>query len=233
MKSTFKSFLILVMASLLICSCKKESTVVTPDLGYSYFPNNVGHYIIYDVDSIYKDGFSGLLTDGKYQIKEVVESVFTDNQGRPTMRIERYRKDTVNYPDWTIYNVWTANLNTTNAERFENNIRYIKLVFPVKVGTTWNGNAMNTDVEEDYEYTTAHEPITINNFTFDSVTTVLQADELFNVAQPKFKEEKYAAGVGLVYRKKYVIETKTNPQTGVIDTSSYVDYTEQIIDFGN
>lgn len=216
-----------------IVSCTKENTVLTPNLGYTYFPVNVGHYVIYDVDSIYKDGFSGIVTHGKYQIKEVVESEFIDNAGRTTYRIERYRKDTINYPDWTIYNVWTANVTPTVAERFENNVRYIKLIFPVVLGETWNGNSMNTEVEEDYEYIEVNEALYINNLSFDSVATVLQADELDNLAEPKYKEEKYATGVGLIYRKNYIITTKTNPQTGVLDTASYVNYTEQITDYGN
>ena len=216
-----------------IVSCTKENTILKPNLGYTYFPVNVGHYVIYDVDSIYKDDFSGLVTYGKYQIKEVIESEFIDNSGRITYRIERYRKDTAVYPDWTIYNVWTANLTPTVAERFENNVRYIKLVFPVMLGETWNGNSMNTGVEEDYEYTEVNEGLSINNLTFDSVATVLQADELDNLAEPKYKEEKYAAGVGLIYRKNYIITTKTNPQTGVLDTASYISYTEQISSYGN
>ncbi|MEO8151012.1 MAG: hypothetical protein ABI723_25485 [Bacteroidia bacterium] len=232
MKNT-PSAILLFFICLAIFSCKKNSTTETPYLGYSYFPDNVGHYIIYDVDSVEKDGFTGIVTHSTYQIKEIIESVFTDNQGRPTLRIERYRKDSVYYPDWTIYNVWTANLTATTAERFENNIRYIKLTFPVQNGKTWNGNAMNTDVEEDYEYTGIHEQMTINNLTFDSVTTVLQADELFNFVSPKYKQEQYAAGVGLVYRKKLELQTQIDTSTGLPDTSSYIDYTERINAFGN
>ncbi len=223
-------FAILIVA---VASCTKENTTVSPNLGYTYFPVNVGHYVIYNVDSIYKDDFSGIVTHGKYMIKEVVESEFIDNAGRTTYRIERYRKDSINYPDWTIYNVWTANLTPTIAERFENNVRYIKLVFPVVLGKTWNGNSMNSDVEQDYEYIEVNETLTLNNLSFDSVATVLQADDLDNLAEPRYMEEKYATGVGLIYRKNYIITTKTNPQTGVLDTASYINYTEQVLDYGN
>lgn len=232
MKSNpFKILLVIFVVAL--ASCSQESTVEEPNLGYTYFPLNVGHYVIYSVDSIYKDDFSGIVTHGKYMIKEVIESEFIDNAGRTSYRIERYRKDSINYPDWTIYNVWTANRTPTIAERFENNVRYIKLVFPVVLGETWNGNSMNADVEQDYEYIGVNESLAVNNLNFDSVATVLQADELDNLAEPRYMEEKYATGVGLVYRKNYIIKTKTNPQTGVLDTASYINYTEQILEYGN
>lgn len=169
-------FLVFVFFAVTIASCKKEDKKVTVNLGYIYFPTNVGHYIIYDVDSINKDCFTGVLTKGYYQIKEIIESLFYDNANRPTLRIERYRKDSTNHPEWTIYNVCTANLTATTEERCENNVRYIKLVFPIKKGKNWNGNAMNTEREEDYQYIETNQPFTINNLAYDSVTTVQQAD---------------------------------------------------------
>lgn len=233
MKLSRIPFFIFIFLVVTISSCKKQDEKVTFNLGYTYFPTNVGHYIIYNVDSINKDCFTGILTEGHYQIKEVIESVFYDNANRPTLRIERYRKDTVNYPEWTIYNVWTANLTATAAERYENNVRYVKLTFPVKTGKRWNGNVMNTERQEDYEYLETNEPLLINNLSFDSVATVLQADELYSLAEPKFKLEKYAVGVGLIYRKKYVIYLKDNALPGVPDTCGYIDYTERITDYGN
>ncbi|MEO8150917.1 MAG: hypothetical protein ABI723_25005 [Bacteroidia bacterium] len=226
------NILLVAFFCLAIFSCKKENNTEAPNLGYTYFPVDVGHYIIYDVDSAQKSDWDHLETHSQYQIKEVIESVFTDNQGRPTLRIERYRKDSLFYPDWTIYNVWSANLTATTAERFENNIRYIKLIFPIQNGKTWNGNSMNTDEGEDYQYTGSHEHMTINNLTFDSVSTVLQVDDLSNFVTPKYKEEKYAAGVGLIYRKKMEFHTQLD-SVGKPDTLSYIIYTERIVDFGN
>lgn len=234
MKVIYRTIIFLLAVIVIsVYSCKKDKSSETPNIGYSYFPSNTGHYIIYDVDSDKKDCFTLQVTHAHYQIKEIIESVFTDNQGRPTLRIERYRKDTLQYPDWTIYNVWTANLTRTTAERFENNVRYIKLVFPVTDGKTWNGNVMNTDDEEDYQYISVHQPEVVNNIAFDSVTTVQQADELYNLVAPKFKLEKYAAGVGLVYRKKLEMQTQVNDTTGLLDTACYFNYMERIVQFGN
>ena len=73
-------------------SCKKDSTIVL-DAGYAYFPNKAGHYIIYDVDSIVHNDFKKTVDTFRFQLKEYIESVFYDNSGRPTLRIERYTKD--------------------------------------------------------------------------------------------------------------------------------------------
>ncbi|HQU99914.1 MAG: hypothetical protein JNK61_06855 [Bacteroidia bacterium] len=210
-----------------------KSNIPAIDFGYNYFPVNINHYIIYDVDSVNKDAFTGLVTHSSYQIKEVIAGVYNDNEGRPTLRIERFRKDTSTYIDWTIFQVWTANLTTTTAQRFEDNKRYVKLTFPVKENRVWNGNSMNTEDAEDYTYQNVNQPEYFNQLVFDSVLTVLQADDLSNIISPKYKLEKYASGVGLVYRKKFEVTMHTNPITGNLDTSAFVDYTESILSFGN
>jgi hypothetical protein len=137
---------------LFITSCKKDEPVYV-DAGYDYFPVKIGHTLIYDVDSIvYDDFFVPTRIDTfRFQIREVIESQFTDNSGKPALRIERFKRtnDTLN---WNIANVWVANLTATTAERVENNTRYLKLVFAARAGRTWDGNTYNTDDEQIYEY---------------------------------------------------------------------------------
>src|SRR6266481_1017842 len=80
-------------------SCKKDA-IPPPDMGYNYFPNQVGRYVIYNVDSFYYAGIPVVIDTFKFQIKEKIESMFTDNEGRPSIRLERYIKyynDTVSY----------------------------------------------------------------------------------------------------------------------------------------
>ena len=62
------------------CSDDNNSNTSPTGLIYSYFPGNVGHEVIYDVSLITKDGFSGAQDTSIYQLKEVVESIFLDNQ---------------------------------------------------------------------------------------------------------------------------------------------------------
>src|SRR4030067_3558016 len=87
------------LITVLIISCKKDVSV-NPDLGYEYFPATVGKYVVYDVDSIVYNDFTGTTDTFKYQIKETIESIFLDNSNRQTLRIERYKK---NYSDTVPY----------------------------------------------------------------------------------------------------------------------------------
>jgi hypothetical protein len=186
-----------------IFSCKKDSPA--PDLGYAYFPDNVGHYVIYQVDSTAQDDRVNSDTTYRYQVKEVIQSIYYDNSGRPTMRIERYRKNyDPNVPysaqQWTGPRVYAANLTKTTGERLEENFRYTRLTFPVKLGTKWNANANNTLEAWDSRFTSIDQPEVVNGFSFDSVATVEEENEI-NLVETKYAEAKYAKHVGLVYRR--------------------------------
>src|SRR5262245_34002716 len=114
-------YLALVSCCLLIISaCSEEDNSSPTGLLYQYITVNVGHELIYDVSLITKDEFTQQSDTQYYQVKELVESVFIDNQGRLTQRLERYRRDSVTGP-WVITDVWTSNLNTTNFEKKEDN----------------------------------------------------------------------------------------------------------------
>jgi hypothetical protein len=80
---------------LLLFSCKKNRELEeNPDLGYDYFPLNLGKYIEYDVDSTaYIQLPTADTIIAKYRIKEVIDSIFKDNQNRDTYRITRYKKN--------------------------------------------------------------------------------------------------------------------------------------------
>jgi len=145
-----RSITLITALVLIVCSCKRE-TELPVDMGYKYFPVNIGHWVIYDVDSVSHNDFTGTVDSFKFQIREQIESVFNDNEGRPTQRIERYKRisDT---SAWFIKDVWTQNLTSTTAERTEENIRIVKLIFRPEAGAKWDGNIYNTNLlNEDFE----------------------------------------------------------------------------------
>jgi len=222
-RATFILITLRVFTSLMFSSCKKE-TAEPIDMGYGYFQTGLGSWVVYDVDSIVHSAFY-LQTDTYiYQIKEVIDTVvFLDEEDRPSQRIERFIKkhDTLN---WVIKDVWFSTLTTRTAEKVEENNRYIKLVFPINEGETWNGNAYNTIDEWEYEYTTVDAAETVNTLLFDSVLTVLQIDEV-TLINSEYAEEKYAKGVGMIY-KRYIF---TDSQ-GIQDE---IDFTMRINSYGS
>lgn len=191
--------LIISIIALVYAGCKKDESV-KGEISYRYFPMQVGDSLIYDVSLFDKD----LNTyDSSYQLLERVESVFSDNEGRPTFRLERYTRNSDTDP-WQIYKVWTANLLTTSVEKKEDNITYVKLVFPVELDEHWNGNAKNymADEFEDYKIISIDEPYFANNLNFDSTLTVRQVDYDYGFEKRRHYE-KYATGVGMIYKEVY------------------------------
>lgn len=224
---------VVVSVIFILSGCTKDGETIQPDLGYNYFPVYNGHEAIYHVDSVYRDPFFGTYSYVSYQVKEITDSVFLDNQGRETFRISRYRNDSLSAtPYWYITNVWTANRTTTTAERFENNIRYIRLIFPVVSGKTWNGNSMNNLGEQEYYITSANQQESINSLLFDSVAHIIQFnDTAFNLLFPRYEFEKYAKGAGLMHKYIRQIDYTYNQQTGQFDTSRYLLYEEKLLSY--
>lgn len=186
---------------------KKNKIEPAPDLGYDYAPNKIGSYIVYDVDSTYYDDFSHDTLNFKFRIKEKFEENYIDNQGRSAVKIVRYIKKynpVLSYDNiaWTIKDVWSCIKTNTSYEVVEENVRLIKLSFPVKTDAYWNGNAQNTIGEWNYKYNYIDNTETVNGTLFEKVLFVEQKDDkLKNVIHRQYYIEKYAKNIGLIYRE--------------------------------
>lgn len=209
---------------LFISSCEKDDkSVVTPiDLTLQYFPIDSGLTRYYDIDSIFWDPFTNTRDTISYPLKEVIVGTFIDNEGRLAQRVERFKQDIVG--NWIIYKVWSSYRNAQRAEKVEDNVRYVKLVFPISIGVTWNGNAYNTLTPRNYEFIFVGAPDIFNNFTFNETVRVQEDDEPANLLNDFYAEEKYAKNVGCYYR--YISDLEFNFITG--DTVSGYIYTEKL-----
>ncbi len=231
MKKFFKKQSLPVLALVFIMSlatafwgCEQEEGEPA-HMGYGYFPDNKGHWVIYEVDSIVYDDFTGEVDTFYYQVKEVIDSVFIDAEGKESLRLERFiRQDSED--DWNIKNVWKARVLPSRAEKTEENITYIKLTFPVRLNAQWDGNAYNYLDEQQYRITDLHRNYQAGELTFDSTVTVLQKD-FETLISEDFQKEIYAKGVGMVF-KKYVELNKEVDGT----IASGVDYSYSVLDYG-
>jgi len=214
-------FLLLVW---LLSSCGNDVVEEPIEFGYDYFPLEIGKYLVYNVDSITYDigaGDNVIKRTNSIQVREEVADSFPDNEGRILYRIDRYERKDDN-EEWRIKDVWTATVTDRQAERTEENLRFIKLVFPASENTNpWDGNKYideNTVISVEgesiiifknwlYEYRSIGESENIGGFTFDEVATVYQADEQ-NLIELRRSFEQYARGVGLVYRQISILDTQ-------------------------
>ena len=201
------NFIIVFLALFVLVSCKKNAPEDPPDVGYDYAPTTLGKYVIYDVDSTVFDDFKMDTTYFKYRIKEKLEEDLIDNEGRPAIKLVRYIKlfnPLVSYDNiaWTIKDVWMFTKTKTTLEVVEEDVRFTKLIFPVKEDASWNGNAHNTIGDWEYVYNYINRKEVINGTMFDNVLYVEQKDDNSkNAIRRQYFIEKYTKGVGLVHRE--------------------------------
>ena len=234
------------------CSEEKEDYVAAEPVA-DYLPLQVGKYITYRVDSLVTNDFNAALETHSYQVKHVVDAEMTDNLGRPSYRIFRFRNNVTATDSWVPDGTYFITPLTNQVEVVENNLRIIKLRDPMKEGFSWKGNAYlppdpfepfgyNISVDNsmgnwDYTYD-LFEPVTdISGQTYNDVWTVEQINEAksdpvlypADYANRIRSVEKYSKGIGLVYRQlilwEYETAASTNPSyTGFGITMWMIDH---------
>jgi hypothetical protein len=179
----------------LIASCKKDKEEPV-DFKYEYAPQTIGHYCVYDVMEINHDDAVGIHDTTTYLLKEKIESNFIDNEGRPSLRLERSKLDTASGL-WVVTDVWFSTRVTSRYEKIEEDERFIRLTFPVKTENKWDGNAYNQIGAWDYEYTDVDVARSYGSLNFANTARVSHINE-FNFVQRYLSYEVYAKNVGLV-----------------------------------
>ncbi len=225
-------YLAFVISIFAISACEKEYQDKNIFTGNEYFPLEVGNFIIYKITEITIDAPSNYYDTVEYYIKEVFESKFTDNQNDEAVRIERYKRTETNQ-NWVIHNVWSAKIVNNSAQKVEENLRFVKIRFPVKADLNWNGNLYNDLPEKRYRISSFNTAEEINSFEFDSCLTVthLFSESLIN----RDKEiEIFAWNIGLVYKEM----TNINSQEVIFDVpienriTTGTIYIQKIVDYG-
>ncbi len=209
--------LLLVLGLAVLVGCKKDEAPEAPDLGYGYFPTTVGKWVEYQVDSAWRDDLAAVRDSVSYRLKERIEENYTDDEGRPCLRIHRYVRDEDNV--WVVRDVWTATVNERMAEMTEENARRLKLAFPVREGTAWNMNVYNTVPELAVDYRDVGDPWSTTDLDFPT-TLRIRNSVAPNFVEKRNFEERYAEGIGMV--SKYWEETNTQVnQSGQIQITGW------------
>ena len=211
---------------LLLISCNKQ-TDEQLDFFYEYYPVDIGSWIEYEVVDITHTSLGSDTMN--YFLKVLKANEFVDNEGEISQRIERYWKIDV-ADEYVVKDVWYSKLTPTTAENVEENNRYTKLIFPVKFGAYWDGNAFNIFNEWEYEYDSIHEPYMINGLSFDSTLKVLQRDSVHTAVEYENCHEIYAKHVGMIYKKH--IDLNINLYN-ILDINEGVELELKLIDFGD
>ena len=208
LKNIFYSIPIVCITIIIIGSCNKQE--YDSNLYHEYFGFSEGRYIDYNVMEVNHDANAAITHDTSiYQLRTLISDTIVDNIGRTCRKFIRYRKDSVG-ADWSVSDVWSAVIDGGRAELVEENLRLIKMGFPVHMGTKWKENAFNinaSDYAPEFSYTRIHAPLDFNGISYDSTAHIEKKGNLSYVDYNIHKEI-YAKNIGLI--SKYYKDLKIN-----------------------
>lgn len=225
--TTTKKNILLFCSLALVCTfsfCKKQTESYTGGTASDYYPMEVGKYIQYRLDSVVFTNFGQTREVHTYQVRDIVDAAITDNLGRPGFRVRRMIRDSAGVTEWVDNASFMVTVLPNSVEYVADNMRFIKLVSPVRNDYYWEGNKyIYTGSDQsgsssetsfayldgwNYTYANTGEPYTVNNVLLDNTVTVLQQDYAtgdpianpISYADSTYSVEVYAKDVGMVYK---------------------------------
>ncbi len=185
------------LALSVLAGCKKDGLEPLP-MGYEFFPLRVGHWVEYEVDSMWRDDVLNVHDSVSYRLLERVFETYADAEGRTAYRILRYVAD--DSGEWQVRDVWTSFMDERYAETTEENKRRLKLSFPVRQARSWDVNVYNSDEKLEVAYRELDKPWSSDSLSFDKsvmVRNLLPANPVIR----RDYEEYYVREVGMVEKR--------------------------------
>lgn len=193
------------------------------DMGHEYYPLDLGQTRYYEADSLtFKPVPGGIQVDSvHFFIRETVSDTFRDAGDQLRYRVDRYIRGDES-ETWRPGRALSAARTDRQAILQEDNLPYVKLLFPLKAGLAWDGNRLFAAdelrqrvagelVEVFKEWTSSvvdvGQAMSIGDQNYEQVATVLHAD-FESVVDIRRVEERYAKGIGLVYREMLIMDSQ-------------------------
>ncbi|HPK10063.1 MAG: hypothetical protein KDC16_00860 [Saprospiraceae bacterium] len=207
---------------LILVSCGKETDDGKLDLGQDYFPLIEENFLEYRSDSIVVDDNGQKIDTLVSYLKEVIGEPFVDLEGDTTFKVYRYFKR--NFEDaYKLSNVWIKQINADNAQSVENNLRFVKLAFPLTETQRWDGNIyipedQITEISGEpieiyvgwkYKVKELDKPYSLENQNYNQTVLIEQAN--FETAiSLRESSERYARGIGLIEKNMRIYDTQNS-----------------------
>ncbi|MFY8020786.1 MAG: hypothetical protein ACOVP1_06300 [Bacteroidia bacterium] len=201
----------MIFSSISFISCKNTDEVIE-SFGYEYIKSDSGDVFIYKFDSIAFDDNTQSIDTFYYFLKEVNAGKMIQSNGEIFEVIQRFvgKVDSIN---WEPRASAFVQLKTKSYERIDQNQRRIKLVFPIKSNTIWNGNAYNDLGKMNYIVSGPFDQKTYSNLNFKNVIEVQEAN-LVNFIETLKEKSAYAHDIGLIYFESTKLSTQANKTGG-------------------
>ena len=185
----------LTFSVLLVSSCKDDKVETEPevDYGYTYFPmqaNLVREY------KVVEERYAGKNIDStSYYLKEELQAV--ENKGDENQQVVRRYKRSSTTAEWVFDSLWVQAQNEETAFSIENNLRLVKMTFPLVEGTSWDRNLYNVNEVKQVIVQEFGKPIQQNTLLFEE-TVKVKIDSFITLVNSDYQYEVYAKNVGLI-----------------------------------
>lgn len=231
----------LLALSTVFSSCEKEQEDTSSlGEGKEYYPLQKGKYIIYDVDSTYWDDFMRNTYVRSSQMRYEIADEFTNAEGKLSYKVDIFHRNSSS-ESFRPVEVMYVTPSETDLKVNQQNLTFIKLIFPVSEDRTWDGNALVPRFDQDYtaeygntngwlyQYKNVGKPHDVGNNYFANTITVNQIDEQLNdpdvdttsYAYRNYMQEIYAKNVGMIYRERIYWEFQPKSPDGQSGGSGY------------
>tara|TARA_R110002124_G_scaffold57700_5_gene161359 strand:+ start:32583 stop:33224 length:642 start_codon:yes stop_codon:yes gene_type:complete len=174
-------------------SCAEERE--DPELITStYYPLLIGNYWDYSVDETIYFGEEDFETENYFFRDEIAD--FYLNDAKELVYLV-HRKKSTDRNAWENEQVYTLTLSNNRIIKNFNNQQKILLVYPLSQDFSWNGNALNNEVEESFFVESTGSYI-LDQFAFPDAVKVRinEEDDLITIRDNRY--EVYANNIGLV-----------------------------------
>ncbi len=214
-------YVLLIFTGLLLLSSCEENSIILDDseAGFEYYPVEIGNFWLYKVDSTLVPGFRMDKITSTSFIREEITDSFLNSQGDTTFILQRSISETRD-GTYSFTDRWTIEKTETNLIRVEENLQFLKIIFPVMRGDIWQGNRFDerTEVtvaqqsmrpykEWEYEVLNKAAVISANGTDYNDVLEIQQANFETEIELRQSKEY-YAPGVGMILRELSILDTQ-------------------------
>lgn len=204
----------IILLFFLLFGCQSRD-ILPKRTGKEYVPIRVGafwEYVVTETTISAVDGQVNVLSELRF---DVIDSLI--NAGEATYILEQKTR-AAGATDWTVGETWSVRINEFQRVQQEGNIPYLKMLFPLSEGKSWDGNALNnlggTDACPDGTFTCdnyivadLNKPFEIpGTLSYDDSVTILENNEDDPIVMKDVRKSVYARDIGVVYREETRLE---------------------------
>lgn len=201
---------------LLLFGCAKQTEEPGFSDGATFFPVYQGLERVYQSDSIIWSN-NGTDIDTLHSfIKEVIGDSLSGSDGKTWVILQRYySKDSVN---WVPIHSWQIQIGAGRVVLMEENIPFIKMVFPFREGTRWSGNALFDEDRyiqlggermqpyQDWRYRVSLEEPDIPCAKGQCQVVRVDQVDASTLLDRRLSVEYYGAGIGLIKKEMVILD---------------------------